>query len=452
MPPDAQPDVMTATTPLGQLAKTILVAEDSASFRLMLKHFLTGEGFNVLEAADGDEAWDRVSSCPFMHLVVTDINMPGSSGTELLGKIREHYPDLPVILITGSPSIDAAVQCIRSGAFDYIAKPFALDAFRKQVDAALATATTGGMRAARGFAGFRIVRTLGEGASGIVFLVERADANEDSPPQYALKILKGATEDSPARVQVLDRFVHEVEAAYQVKHPNVVEYIEHGLGRDEKIPYLVMEYFPGVTLSAFASMFPNLTLAEKAGILQQIAAALGAIHAHGILHRDVKPANLLIDPQTRRLKLTDFGVARLPNSDLTVDNQVVGTPAYMAPEACISARFDYRADIFSLGVVAYEFLLGQRLWPEASNLATLVQTIQTYRPPAPRSIMPDFPPALENVLEHALQKDPLARLSSTVDLATVFGQCADGRLPAPATGLLPALGRLFHHRGPRVWA
>lgn len=451
MIPGPASGVTAAVTPSHPNGRTILVAEDSPSFRLMLRQFLAGEGFNVLEAGDGDNAWDLVSLTPGLDLVVTDVDMPGSSGIDLLTKVREHCPNLPVILITGSPSIAAAVNCIRSGAFGYIPKPFALDAFKKQVDAALAAATSD-LREARGFAGYRIIRTLGEGGSGIVFLVEKAAVGSGKPPQYALKILKGATKESPARDQLLERFVHEAEAVYRVRHPNVLEHIEHGLGREEKIPYLVMEYFPGVTLTTFTTQFPQLALPEKAAILRQAAAALGAIHAHGILHRDVKPTNLLVDPQSRQLKFSDFGVARLPESSLTEDCQLLGTPVYMAPEAFLRARCDWRADVFSLGVVAYEFLLGHSPWPKCRNLAAIVCAIQKHRPPAPCSIMPDFPPQLQDVLERALQKNPSDRLCTANDLATVFGDCAAGRLPAPAVGVLPVLERLFRERGPRVWA
>jgi len=154
---------------------------------------------------------------------------------------------------------------------------------------------------------------------------------------------------------------------------------------------------------------------DKIRVLRQVASALGAIHAEGICHRDVKPGNVMLDPDTLLTKISDFGVAQLPESDLTLGSHLLGSPAYMAPEAFACAHVDRRADVFSLGVLAYELFLGERpFWGQSVPL--LAKQIPRMRPKAPRRIDPDFPEDLQLILSRMLKKRASQRYDNATDL------------------------------------
>jgi serine/threonine-protein kinase len=142
--------------------------------------------------------------------------------------------------------------------------------------------------------------------------------------------------------------------------------------------------------------------------------ALDAIHARGMYHRDVKPDNIMIS-KTMDAKIIDFGIAKLLDSRLTLPFQVMGTPAYMAPEAFLSAEVDHRADIFSMGVLAYELLVGRRPFG-GESIPVLAGQIRTMAPQDPRRFLPNFPPGLQDILARMLRKQPDSRYQSTQEV------------------------------------
>lgn len=442
----------TDTIPLKPCGRRLLVAEDSESHRLMLSRFLTAQGYHVTAVADGDAAWAALQEQPF-HLLVTDNQMPGCTGRELLERIRRDALPVRVILITATPSVDAAVECVRSGAFDYIPKPLSLDRLQERVEQALNSGLDQRLHVTRGFGGYQVVRTLGEGAHGVVFLVSRTDT-PDGPEFFALKILKMGMLDLEADGRVPDRFVREGEAAARIRNPHVIRFVEAGIAREERLPFLVMEYSPGVSLDTFAARQPALSWAEKAGVLRQVADGLQAIHAAGVLHRDLKPSNILINPDTRQLKITDFGVARLPDSRLTGSRSLLGTPVYMAPEAFCGGPVTAAADLFAFGVLAYEFLTGHLPWPPIQTLAEQAHVSQVYRPRAPHTLVPAIPPLLEDLLESCLHKPVAARLHSAQMAAQLLDRVCAGQTHREASCPGPLRRRLLQCLGWRqaVWA
>ncbi len=353
-------------------APTVLVVDDEEGVRMTLEDFLSALGYLVLTANDGREGLDMLSAAE-VDIVITDIHMPVMTGLEMLRHASEAYPYLPIILITGQPSVDAAVQCLRHGAADFITKPFDLSRIetalqtalekRRNVELAAAPAVRDELRLPPGYT---YVRTLGEGSMGIVYLVA-----ELRPPQrfLALKILRTDDLSYDERRERVFRFGHEIRAAGMVDHPNIVKVYECGPGGDGYGSFVAMEYVPGQPLTFFVR-HDDLTLPHKLVILRQVADALRAIHEVGVCHRDIKPANVLVNEELVP-KLTDFGVARVPNSDLTQTRQLLGSPSYMAPEAFLEAGSDPRSDIFSLGVVAWELLHGKRLFTGDSLMAIM---------------------------------------------------------------------------------
>jgi len=279
----------------------ILVVDDDSLLRRTLTRFLKREGFRVSEAADGEAAWEFLQEHE-TDVIVTDVKMPRRTGIELLECLREERSNIPVILITGAPDVEAAVDCMKIGAFDYISKPVKPVRLRERVLAALSHRRSQLQGAVLGtgpgdvLAGYRIVRVLGEGSAGVVCQAEKNTAGKTE--SFAVKILKAAGVEEARRGRMLKRFLHEAKAASRISHPNVIRFVEYGLAREESIPYLVMEYFPSPTLKDTLQTIMGRSVVDKIRIIRQIAGALAAIHAEGICHRDVKPGNVMINTDT----------------------------------------------------------------------------------------------------------------------------------------------------------
>jgi DNA-binding response OmpR family regulator len=409
-------------------AGRLLLVDDDPLVRRSIARLLRGEGFEVLEVANAEEGWNLMQSQGF-DVVLTDVCMPGMSGVDLLTALREDDSSVPIILITGKPSVDAAVECMKIGAFDYLTKPVQPAELLQRIRAALQQKQAAGENSAvmtapgTRFSGYRVIRVLGEGSAGVVCQVEKKEG--DTRREYALKILK-VSGLNPGQVQSLrERFLREAEAASKVHHPQVIRFIEYGLTRHEEIPYMVMEYYPHPSLASLQQSPLNLSYGEKAKIIWQVASALEAIHEQGICHRDVKPGNVLLNLDTLHAKISDFGIAQLPDSHLTAASDLIGSPAYMAPEAFRHPRVDSRADIFSLGVVAYELFLGHRPF-RGHGVPSLAMEIGTSRPTEPRKQDPQFPPDLQLILARMLKKERSHRYQSAAVVAEDLQQFLAG--------------------------
>jgi serine/threonine-protein kinase len=310
---------------------------------------------------------------------------------------------------------------MKYGAFEYVMKPFVINELLEKIDKALPSATVADRTAClnhadnRQIAGYEIVRTLGEGNMGTVYLVH-GNEKQCAGEKLAVKILKAGAIAEWDRDLCLKRFMNEAKAVSAVTHPNIVSIVEYGVCESGKIPFIAMEYIRGKSLKEYITDKDELTTVQKALILRQIADALSAIHERKICHRDIKPANIMVD-QALTVKLTDFGIAHLPDSDLTMTANILGTPTYMSPEAFISAKVDERSDIFSLGTVAYEFLLGRKPF-QSDNIRALARVIQFSKPQAPCKINPNFPRKLQQILAKMLKKDPANRYRSATEVVT----------------------------------
>ena len=393
----------------------ILVVDDEDPIRANLREFLEMLGYSVAEAADGRQGMVAYFGQD-PDVVITDVHMPAKSGIELLHEIRRQDAAASVIIITGKPSVDAAVDCIRGGAIDYISKPFDLLKLKDTVAAAVkqrrklvaadpeGTVFNSFSHRQQAPAGYETVRALGQGNMGMIYLVQRID---DPRRRFAMKVLRQDIGVGQRQEAARQRFDHEVAAAAMVQHPNVVEIIDFGVMAGGQTPYVVMEYVNGKPLS-FYIRHETLAPVQKAEILRQVARALVAIHQAGIYHRDIKPSNILMGTDFHP-KLTDFGIARLPDSELTLAMSLVGTPAYMAPEAYGSAAaIDQQSDIFSLGVVAYELFTGTRPF-EGSSIPALMHQVCRHQPPPPREVDPECPRRVQDLVMRMLAKAPPER-------------------------------------------
>jgi serine/threonine-protein kinase len=264
------------------------------------------------------------------------------------------------------------------------------------------------------FGRYRVTGTLGSGAMGEVY----AAVDDSLGRQVAIKTLRSA---SGFGAQMLDeRFRQEARAIAQLSHPGVVQVFDLDLTAEP--PYLVMERVSGPSLSERLDAGP-LGVGELVPLGIQIARALAAAHAAGVVHRDVKPANIL-GAGEGRWKLADFGVAKVPDSSLTITGQFVGSPAYASPEALVKGEAGPAGDVFGLGATLYEAAAGR--WPRGESRAALLAL-----PPPLHELAPQLTPAVAAAIDRAVALEAAER-PSAAELAELLAHAAVEPEPAPA--------------------
>ena len=278
-------------------------------------------------------------------------------------------------------------------------------------------------------------RELGRGGMGAVYLAR--DVRLDRP--VAIKFLPP---DMAAREDLRARFLQETRTAASFSHPNIVPV--HAVEEKGRVLCFVMGYVEGETLTTRVGRTGPLPAGEAIRLLQECAWALSYAHARGVIHRDVKPDNILIDRGSGRALITDFGIARSQEPrGLTMVGEVIGTPQYMSPEQATGEAIDARSDLYSLGVVAF-FALTGRL-PFESSTAHGYLTAHITRPAPPiGTIRPDIPPALATAVDRLLMKDPSQRFQSGEELAEHLDPLRSARREIP-----PAI-RLFQVKSTQV--
>jgi len=266
-----------------------------------------------------------------------------------------------------------------------------------------------------------LLRLIGQGGMGAVYLAQQARPQR----QVAVKVLLPITELSPTRhTDFLERFRRETDVAASLIHPSIMPV--HEYGERDGLAYLVMPYISGGTLRDELEQQNTLPLIKILYYLEQIAAALDFAHERGVIHRDVKPANLL-KTEDGRLLLSDFGLVKViaagraeqpsaPGIDLPL-----GTPDYMAPEQGLGAAVDARTDLYALGIVLYHMITGNVPFKGDLPIQVMMQQIHV-APPPPRQVRIDLPAAAEQVVLKALAKDPAERYASASEMYHAFQQ------------------------------
>jgi len=282
-----------------------------------------------------------------------------------------------------------------------------------------------------------IEELLGQGGMARVYRGKQ----ENLDRQVAIKVLPPYYAADPAFVE---RFKLEARAMAQLSHPNIV--IVHDTGEENGRLYIIMEYIGGGTLKD--KMAAGMPLREVTRIIREVASALTYAHSRGIVHRDVKPVNVLMDVSGRAV-LSDFGIAKVlqTSAALTQSGAGVGTPEYMSPEQCRgSGTVDARADIYALGVMLYEMLTGHTPF-EADNYTALAHS-HIYEPvPPPSTLNPRVSPAVQSVVMKALEKNPADRFQKATDMAVALEQAVAAQTPVntatgrQATAPAPVTGR-----------
>ena len=271
---------------------------------------------------------------------------------------------------------------------------------------------------------YEVQRELGRGAMGVVYLADDPVIGRE----VAIKVLSHAGLDDDEVSELQDRFRREFQSAGTLSHPNIVTVYD--VGQEDHQAFIAMEYVPGESLASLLEADKDLSDKEIADLAYQIASGLDFAHKGGVVHRDVKPANLLLT-WDGRTKIADFGVAKYMSATLTRTGTILGTPSYMSPEQVTGGKITGASDQFSLAVILYQLLTGQRPFNGESPTAILYQLVHE-DPPSPQDLTPRRAPQVEGVLLRGLAKKPEDRFPSCTEMVEAL-RAALGAAPVDMT-------------------
>ncbi len=265
---------------------------------------------------------------------------------------------------------------------------------------------------------YEVLNELGKGAMGVVYLAKDPVIGR----LVAIKTIKTSQtgEDDSESREFRERFVREAQTAGILSHPNIVTIHDIGEDTESRASFIAMEYIEGRNLKSLLTDKNRFTWDEIADLVAQIGEALDYAHRKGIIHRDIKPANIILTTDGK-VKITDFGIAKVASSNLTTTGQFLGTPNYMSPEQVSGAPVDGRSDIFSLGVVLYELLTLRKPF-QGDNLTAISYKIvhEDFTPPA--ELSSEIPPEFNPIVARAMAKDPWNRYQRGKDMALALYQ------------------------------
>lgn len=274
-------------------------------------------------------------------------------------------------------------------------------------------------RKARRLGPYEVVREIGRGSMGVVYLgLDTRDGRD-----VALKTMCLANDfDKKALADAKARFMREAEFLETLHHPNIVDL--YSAGEDHGLAYIAMEFLHGVELSQHTrpgSLLPLPTLLE---ILEHAAEALAHAHGQNIVHRDVKPGNVMYDAETGVTKVADFGISRLTNLSRTRSGVVLGSPIYMSPEQVRGQKINGLSDLFSLGATFYQLVSGRLPFDGETDMQVMYRIVQ--EPHVDISwVQPDLPPCVRDIINRALEKDMALRYQSGYEMAADIRRCRE---------------------------
>jgi serine/threonine protein kinase len=373
---------------VGDARQTILIVDDEKTMHHVLECALEPLGCIIRVVESGGEALDTIDETT-VDLVILDITMPGLTGLEVLDALRDRYESvaLPVIMLTATDSADTVIEALRRGANDYITKPVDLDLVVKRTRMHLALQSGHGQM----IGNYRIDERLGLGGMGTVY----AAVDVISGQRVAIKVLRRALTVHDDYVM---RFLREARLASRLEHPNLVRCL--GGGCDDETYFLAMELAPGVSLRTQIGEGP-LPARQALDIARQLASALQAVEAAGLVHRDVKPDNVIVDDDGTA-RLTDFGIAREATGArrVTQTGRWIGSIVYASPEQ-LEDEVDYTGDIYSLGCTLFAMLTGTDPFdPDARPYDLLKQ--KKRRSPRARARQRSVPKAVSRYVERMM--------------------------------------------------
>ncbi|HZZ70882.1 MAG TPA: serine/threonine-protein kinase [Pirellulales bacterium] len=372
-----------------------------------LRQLLTGSG-----SVEQQQACTRhLDACACCQAKLEALATDGTNLSQLVGELPAHEPLATSAYWPALHSLETSEQTPLGGtpaAAPQATKPskprgVSLDFLQPATDSAYLGR----------LAHFDVMRVLGQGGMGVV--LEAFDSRLQR--NVAIKVLDPNTaEDEIAR----QRFCREARAAASISHEHVVAVHQVEKSSENGLPYLVMQLIAGESLEQRLAREEKLPLREIVRIGMQTAHGLAAAHAHGLIHRDVKPGNILLEPPHDTVKLTDFGLARAAeDAKLTRTGFVTGTPLYMAPEQALGGEADPRSDLFSLGAILYELCAGQPPFTGNSALVILKKITDSKQRPV-REVNPQIPTWLSDTIDHLLAKRPVDRIQTAQQVAELL--------------------------------
>ena len=417
----------------------VLAAEDDPALRSVLARSLRGWGYEAVAVADGTEAWAILKHADAPTIAVLDWDMPGLTGLEVCRLLRTtpHGRAVYVVMLTGRHDKEDLVSALEAGADDFLSKPFHSRELQLRLakgvtfqasraippsERILVAPPSGSTLADR----YRLERRIAEGGMASVWLGVHLALGIN----VAIKFMKPGVDEMPDYTS----FEREARAAAQLRSEHIMRVYDHGIANDGS-PYLVMEYLAGESLADRIERVGPLAPAEAAAIVEQIGRALNEAHTRGIVHRDVKPENiLLVDDPDRPYglaKLVDFGLARsraAPAAEL--GGLISGTPSYMSPEYLRGkVAPNPLLDLWGLAVTAF-CALTARIPFEGETLRAIVHSVCTAPLPVPSELERALPAAVDAWFARACARPPSDRYQGSLELAKAFSAACMSAAPS----------------------
>lgn len=403
----------------------VLIADDDPLWRKLLDQNVRRWGYEVVTAEDGQQAWRILQEKAAPRVALLDWQMPELDGVEICRRIRRslNLPFVYTIILTGRGTREDMVTGLESGADDYIVKPVDMAILRSRLTAAVRIVQA--VPPPRQIPGYELLGRLGAGAMATVYKARQVSLDR----VVAVKILPRNSSQKP---EFVERFYAEGRAAARLNHPNIVAALD--VGRHGDMHYFVMEYVEGHTVYEHLVKEGPYAEAEALAIGIQIAAALEHAHHAGLIHRDVKPKNILIT-RAGVAKLADMGLARALSDREAAETEAgraFGTPYYISPEQIrADMDIDYRADIYGLGATLYHMVTGKAPFEGPDVAAVLRKHLREPLVP-PDHINPALTSGMSEIIQLCMAKNPEKRYPTTTNLIEDLRAVAEGRPPAQA--------------------
>jgi serine/threonine protein kinase len=407
----------------------VLIADDDPMWRKLLAQNVQKWGYEVVEAEDGQQAWNILQEHRAPRIAILDWQMPEFDGVDICRRIRSslNLPFIYTIILTSRDTRDDMVAGFESGADDYLVKPVDMAILRSRLSAAVRIVKS--VPPPRQIPGYKLLGRLGAGAMATVYKARQLSLNR----LVAVKILPKKFSQNPEFVK---RFYAEGRAAAKLNHPNIVAALD--VGRHGDAHYFIMEYVEGHTVHEHLVKEGPYPEAEALAIAIQVAKALNHAHKAGLIHRDVKPKNILIT-KDGIAKLADMGLARAVSDREAAEaeaGKAFGTPYYIAPEQIRGkVNIDLRADIYNFGCTLFHMVTGRVPFEGPDVSSILLKHLDEPVMP-PDHLNPQLTTGISEIIELCMAKKARKRYASTDDLIEDLQAVANGRPPLQARNLI----------------